>query len=401
MNSSRWLVTSLVLGCQPQAVAPIRYVVSYVAHRCDNQVEDEGIKPRVVAGRDKLVELLRQTIEADTKQDLLDVVAEDDPRPLSIFFAGHGANLPGAGPGAPERSAICYSDGPLLVDELLASIHPRVASATVVLDSCWSAREDVRKSRVPVAVLSAADRPIKADSEATALGLYLMDALTQGDANHDQIIDDRELLSGLFVKARGKLPLEARVRRQSFSALPVMAGRRASTPGDWLDQSTITGPGKSNVLERERAFRRLELGKIAREPGVFWAHDPASSSVWTDTKARLDGRLSELRAFARKVSASEGFLLSHSGGEVSVLALRDGEVRTTAPAAELQALAARLARGAWATPNDTGGVWATGYLGNRVGALDGTWIDGHALCPTLCVDPFGQCFERRAVGLCP
>ena len=376
------------------APGPMRYVVSHVASRCEAGDEDQSLVVQSLQERKELLDGLPRPEQAGTKQELLDAVSREDDRALVIFYSGHGTDR--ASENLPRKSALCFEDGRLLVDDLLAAINPRVRSATVVLDACFSGRVDVRRSAVPVAVLSAADKPISSTGTGTAMGASLAVALRDGDANRDGVVDDGELLAAIIAGMATAPRFEPRLRRQSFSALPVIveASRNRAQP-DWLLNSAVDGSVRQRLVARELAFRSLRLERIAREPSVFWAWSSESPSLAAlRTASRLNGAPSELEAFAQRLSASEGFLLTPHDDEVAVISLRNGIERATIPGGALQTFVQRFEEGGWAKLAEDGqSFWTSGYLAQSILASDSGKIDGTRARAVPCGEPFGQCFE--------
>jgi len=400
---STLLGAALGCACVSSSPGPVRYVVSQGPFDCQTQARDDNLavhlSSHALAGA-----LPAEPVAADSRAALLDVVASDDPRPLVIFYAGHGTDHGDPARGkAPDRSALCFGDGQLLVDELLEKINPRAASAMLVLDGCNTAREDVRKSPVPTAVLSGADQRVSATGTGTAMTDLLVDALRDGDDNQDGIVDDgellRKILRGLDVQPR----LEPRLRRQSFSALPVVARRRGfPLPRVWPAEGSVAGPAKARILARERAFSELRLASLVKAPSVFWAFAPESLALEPGLSGeRIEGPLPDVGRFARGLAATEGFLLKQQAGDVALVSLRSGVEHARVPQRELPALLSRFERGEWAALDDDGFVWSPGQLLGDIATWDGKRLRHTELEPWPCSEPFGQCFRATQAARLP
>jgi hypothetical protein len=303
------------------------------------------------------------------------------------------------------RSELCFEDDRAAVDDLIALIPSTVPYAVVALNACYSANVDVRHSAVPIAVLSASPTFVVTESK-TALGPWLIDALSgAADVNRDGLVDDRELLDRVWSESERKRDNEPRVagslspklRRQAWTAIPVLRTGRVAPPEDVSDAIVhlrALGVGESTLarlLQRERAFRD------APDAGVLWA----PSTFWLDGSRDLVGsprpRRPELAQLAKVFRASEGFALEPTvnGNDVALVMLREGTSLGAIGSPSASARVTNINAGNWARLRVTmrgTTLWHGGRVQSGHIEVAGDVVNSDDLLALPCEEAFGQCF---------
>lgn len=402
-----------------------RYLLYESPYRCADQHLDSALAASIERQRPQLAAVWAAPLQRiDTGQELLAELSRADPRPLVLLYVGHARAvqpdpepagepdatkaMPSANVRRPGKTALCLQQGPLIVEDLLAHTHPSVAYAVLLLDACESADVDVRPSPVPAAVLSASPLPVTTTRAGrTALASDLIAALPCGDHNGDGWVDDGELLEALATiqpPVPTRTPL-ARLRRQSFHALPIVAATApaACDPAPRRDFAGIHGDeALATLLTWERDWLH-DPGRHARAPHVYWATDPEQKDLLRPEATAapvLRGGITSISRFAKRLAASEGFALERRpAGRVVLLRLRNDELLTLVEEAALPELTRRVERGDWATvAADLRGafLWHGGWVGGSANTLDGSSFAANQLYAVWCRGrAFGQCFELR------
>ncbi len=353
--------------------------------------------------RGVLLDLLRIDSEPVVSgADALELFAEPTSRPLVALYSGHGkcsAYEPGHRNrcALSARSELCFEDEDLAVDELLARIPAQVEYAALVLNACFSANVDVRRSAAPASVLSASPSFVTANDGRTVLGPWLEGALRgSGDANADGQVDDRELLEYLWQQAEGGRRSEPRLegslmpklRRQAWASLPLFATGARAKP--WLPEVErefrhwgLSEAAIRNIAEREEALRDGRLTGILGQPHTYFVRE-------LDTPPREN-----VQRIARSLRASEGFLIEATGTEATVVLVRDAIGLASAPLSDLDKLMATVEAGHWANLRVTlrgTVVWHGGRVADPLELPSGERLGAQELLATPCLEEFGQCF---------
>jgi hypothetical protein len=390
---------------------------------------DEDMAASIEAGRRLLDETLAPlgvTLRhLRDKADLEAAFQEPDPRPLVLIYLGH-AHAPVRDP---TRTVLCLKEGELAVDDLLAMTHAATRYTVLLLDGCESATVDVRRSKVPTAVLSGSPLEVRFPrGQPTALAALLPGALECADVNGNGWVEDLELAHAL--QAQKGAPVDPgvdpfpRLRRQAWRALPVIPRTRSFGPtcppahqlmSDVCRDSTTPGapglppgPLAGSLIRDECELVRAEKQSFFWTSRPFFIFDSSRNSVSPPSGTEvLAGDRDSLRWMAGQLSASEGFELVRTATGVALERLRDGivmgEVHQERPGDEElrragEDLVRRVLLGHWALaePGLAGtSVWHGGRVGKRLETADGRTFEAQQFVAVPCsgsLSLFGQCF---------
>jgi hypothetical protein len=390
--SATMLALASCHGSPVRQVVPrsdIRHLIIEGAYRCGTPVADPKLHEALAHQHRALLNAVGTTDDSvETGSELLHAVGRPDPRPLVVLYVGHASNKHTL----PAQSELCLADGRLKVDAVLEAVDPHVTSFMLILDGCFTADVDPRKSPVPTAVLSASNRWVRTGSEGGGpMGSSLIEALRCGDTNSDGIIDDGELLAGMLRAMDQPPTFEPRLRRQSWIPIPVLRTRSDNHCG--AQQSVMAvpllGPAGARALSRERALQQLHVREL-QTPEVFWDGD---ATLIGPNRLLLEG-LAPLvrREKGPLLRATKGFRLTLMDADhVQLQRVDDGIEMAEFSRADLPRYMAQVEAGNWATLHDDF-VWHGGYVGNRIVTVDGVVLDARQLTPTPCCEAFGQCF---------
>jgi hypothetical protein len=329
-----------------------------------------------------------------TKTDLFKALRRDDPHPIFLYYAGHGPVGPPKG-----KSELCFRDGNVPIDSVLASISPRARYLVMVADACFSAHVDTRLSPVPAAVISADIRFVSPPPgvKSTVLGLAVPRALNRGDANGDGVVDDGELFDALPREIKQRpvhgVPIPF-LRRQASTALPILHGvRERRGPNAASASAAIQNPEFSTLISRDKALLS-NLADWHDTPNVLWGVDPTDANSVSPVlnSPVVHGSAKDLKTLARTLGATQLFALRKADQGLQLWFLRDETMMATFPPAELGDVVNRVNNGNWATENG-GRIWHGGWVPKVVVTVDGTHRDGNTLTAIPCEDHIGQCFR--------
>jgi hypothetical protein len=343
--------------------------------------------PKILAALQKATGAKPVVLSAATSSEVHAALAVKAPVPIVFTFIGHGNLDKETG-----RSTLCFDDGAKEVDSLLADISSEVSHAVWILDACYSGNVDVRKSTVPVSVISASPDNVEPTKPGgTALGEILALALDRADRNQDGVTTDRELLRALVQLSGTTVAGHARpiLRRQSWIDLTIGTPHAGSIEATAILDTLLStwknaGP---TIASREQKVRSGKAGQLARSPSTLWyiEADPSEPVQWPEgAPTTRDRSLAE--ALADRLMATRVLHVLPVPPYVHIYELPQDEFAGRFRASESIAAIKNLEAGhaAWLSDDDRPTVYHPGWVEENVVTMQGECLPAQRLAAQPC-----------------